>query len=44
MVTDMPRPGHWAFVAINHHTAEARASVAGRGDPFAALERIYRAV
>lgn len=34
----------WAFVAIDHHTAEAWASVARRGDRFAALEPIYDAV
>ena len=34
----------WAFVAIDHHTAEAWASVARRGDRFAALEPIYQAV
>ena len=34
----------WAFVAIDHHTAEAWASVARRGDRFAALEPIYSAV
>jgi transposase InsO family protein len=34
----------WCFVAIDHHTAEAWASVARRGDRFAALEPIYDAV
>lgn len=34
----------WAFVAVDHHTAEAWASVARRGDRFAALEPIYGAV
>lgn len=34
----------WAFVAIDHHTAEAWATVARRGDRFAALEPIYDAV
>ena len=34
----------WAFVAIDHHTDEAWASVARRGDRFAALEPIYSAV
>jgi len=34
----------WAFIAIDHHTAEAWASVARRGDRFAALEPIYDAV
>lgn len=34
----------WAFVAIDHYTAEAWASVARRGDRFAALEPIYNAV
>jgi transposase InsO family protein len=34
----------WAFVAIDHHTAEAWAQVARRGDRFAALEPIYSAV
>jgi transposase InsO family protein len=34
----------WAFVAIDHFTAEAWASVARRGDRFAALEPIYDAV
>jgi len=33
----------WAFVAIDHHTAEAWASVARRGDRFAALEPVYAA-
>jgi len=33
----------WAFVAIDHYTAEAWASVARRGDRFAALEPIYQA-
>lgn len=33
----------WAFVAVDHHTAEAWASVARRGDRFAALEPIYDA-
>jgi putative transposase len=33
----------WCFVAIDHHTAEAWASVAHRGDRFAALEPIYQA-
>lgn len=33
----------WAFVALDHHTAEAWASVARRGDRFAALEPIYDA-
>jgi putative transposase len=34
----------WAFVAIDHHTAEAWAEVARRGDRFAALEPIHQAV
>jgi transposase InsO family protein len=34
----------WAFVAVDHYTAEAWASVARRGDRFAALEPIYSAV
>lgn len=34
----------WCFVAIDHHTCEAWASVARRGDRFAALEPIYSAV
>jgi transposase InsO family protein len=34
----------WAFVAVDHFTAEAWASVARRGDRFAALEPIYDAV
>lgn len=34
----------WCFVAVDHHTAEAWASVARRGDRFAALEPIYDAV
>jgi len=34
----------WAFVAVDHHTAEAWAEVAPRGDRFAALEPIYDAV
>ena len=34
----------WAFVAVDHFTAEAWASVAKRGDRFAALEPIYDAV
>ncbi len=34
----------WAFVAVDHHTAEAWASVAKRGDRFACLEPIYDAV
>lgn len=34
----------WAFVAVDHFTAEAWASVARRGDRFAALEPIYAAV
>src|SRR6266540_6155091 len=34
----------WAFVAIDHHTAEAWAEVAPRGDRFAAVEPIYAAV
>lgn len=34
----------WAFVAVDHYTAEAWASVARRGDRFAALEPIYDAV
>ena len=34
----------WAFVAIDHYTAEAWGSVARRGDRFAALEPIYEAV
>jgi transposase InsO family protein len=34
----------WAFVAIDHSTYEAWASVARRGDRFAALEPIYDAV
>lgn len=34
----------WAFVAVDHFSAEAWASVARRGDRFAALEPIYDAV
>jgi putative transposase len=34
----------WAFVAVDHHTAEGWASVAKRGDRFACLEPIYDAV
>jgi len=34
----------WAFVAVDHYTAEAWATVARRGDRFAALEPIYDAV
>ena len=34
----------WAFVCVDHFTAEAWASVARRGDRFAALEPIYDAV
>ncbi len=34
----------WAFVAVDHFTAEAWAEVAPRGDRFAALEPIYDAV
>ena len=34
----------WAFVAVDHFTAEAWASVARRGDRFAACEPIYDAV
>jgi hypothetical protein len=34
----------WAFVCIDHATAEAWAEVAPRGDRFAALEPIYDAV
>ena len=34
----------WAFVAVDHYTAEAWASLARRGDRFAALEPIYDAV
>lgn len=34
----------WAFVAVDHYTAEAWAEVARRGDRFAALEPIYQAV
>lgn len=34
----------WAFVAIDHFSAEAWASVARRGDRFAALEPIYDGV
>ena len=34
----------WAFVAIDHATAEAWAEVAPRGDRFAAVEPIYDAV
>jgi putative transposase len=34
----------WAFIAIDHHTAEAWGEVAARGDRFAALEPIYQAV
>lgn len=34
----------WAFIAIDHFTAEAWASVAKRGDRFACLEPIYDAV
>jgi len=34
----------WAFVAIDHYTAEAWGAVAKRGDRFAALEPIYDAV
>lgn len=34
----------WAFIAVDHHTAEAWATVARRGDRFAALEPIYEAV
>lgn len=34
----------WAFVAVDHFSAEAWASVARRGDRFAALEPIYAAV
>jgi putative transposase len=34
----------WAFVNVDHHTAEAWASVARRGDRFAALEPIYDAI
>lgn len=34
----------WVFAAIDHYTAEAWASVARRGDRFAALEPIYDAV
>ncbi len=33
----------WAFAAVDHYTAEAWASVARRGDRFAALEPIYDA-
>ncbi len=34
----------WAFVAVDHFTAEAWATVAKRGDRFAATEPIYDAV
>lgn len=34
----------WAFAAVDHFTAEAWASVAKRGDRFAACEPIYAAV
>ncbi|MGQ0670238.1 MAG: transposase [Actinomycetota bacterium] len=34
----------WAFIAIDHYSAEAWAEVAARGDRFAALEPIYEAV
>ncbi|MGH2488551.1 MAG: transposase [Candidatus Limnocylindria bacterium] len=34
----------WCFVAVDHYSAEAWASVAPRGDRFAALEPIYEAV
>lgn len=34
----------WAFIAIDHHSAEAWAEVAARGDRFAALEPVYEAV
>lgn len=34
----------WAFVCVDHFTAEAWASAARRGDRFAALEPIYDAV
>jgi transposase InsO family protein len=34
----------WAFVAVDHYTAEAWATVAKRGDRFAATEPIYDAV
>ena len=34
----------WAFVAVDHYTAEGWASVAKRGDRFACLEPIYDAV
>ena len=33
----------WAFCCVDHHSAEAWASVAPRGDRFAALEPIYDA-
>ncbi|MGH2547734.1 MAG: IS3 family transposase, partial [Actinomycetota bacterium] len=34
----------WAFIAIDHYTAEAWGEVAVRGDRFAAVEPIYEAV
>ena len=34
----------WAFIAVDHFTAEAWASVAKRGDRFACLEPVYDAV
>jgi putative transposase len=34
----------WAFIAIDHHTAEAWGEVAARGNRFAAVEPIYEAV
>jgi transposase InsO family protein len=34
----------WAFVAVDHYSAEAWATVARRGDRFAAVDPIYDAV